>query len=54
MGIAALAATGAGISAIMKKGGYIGLGFAGAYIALVLLVQITRKNEIYDGETNVS
>ena len=42
MGIAALAATGAGISAIMKKGGYYGLAFAGGYVALVLAVQLVR------------
>ncbi len=42
MGIAALCATGASISAIIKKGGYYGLGFAGAYFVLVLAVQLYR------------
>ena len=41
-GIAAVAATGAGVSAIFKKGGYQGLAFAGAYVALVLVVQLFR------------
>ncbi|MEQ8208741.1 MAG: divalent metal cation transporter [Lacipirellulaceae bacterium] len=41
--IAVLAATGAGLSAILDKGGYYGLGFAGAYIALVLIVQFNRR-----------
>ncbi|QEG37241.1 divalent metal cation transporter [Bythopirellula goksoeyrii] len=44
MSIAALAATGAGLSAIMKKGGYTGLGFAAAYIGLVLVVQLMRSS----------
>ncbi|QDS99953.1 hypothetical protein [Adhaeretor mobilis] len=43
MAVAALAATGAGISAIMKHAGYKGLAFAGAYILLVLAVQFWRK-----------
>ncbi|TWU24568.1 hypothetical protein Pla144_34520 [Bythopirellula polymerisocia] len=48
MGFAALAATAAGLSAIMKKGGYPGLGFAAAYISLVLVVQLlrSRKKEV--------
>ena len=44
MGIAALAATAAGLTAIMKKGVTIALGFAAAYIALVLVVQISRSH----------
>ena len=50
MGFAALAATAAGISAIYKKGsemgdygGEIGLGVAGVFVALVLIVQILHK-----------
>ena len=45
MGIAVLAATGAGISAIMKKGGYYGLGFVGGYVALVFAVQVIRSRK---------
>jgi Mn2+/Fe2+ NRAMP family transporter len=45
MGFAALAATGAGITAIMKKGGYNGLGFAGAYVAVVCAVQLVRSRK---------
>lgn len=45
MGIAVVAASGAGISAIMKKGGYYGLGFAGCYVALVFAVQLWRSSQ---------
>ncbi len=44
MGFAALAATAAGISAVYKKGGSMGLYFAAGYIAIVLVVQMLRKN----------
>ena len=44
MAIAALAATGAGISAIIKQAGNAGLGFVVAYLFLVLVVQFTRKS----------
>ena len=44
MAFAALAAAGAGISAIYKKGGNYGLMFIAAYIALVLIVQVKRKS----------
>jgi len=43
MAIAAIAAMGAGISAVYKKAGNNGLYFAGAYIALILIVQVMRK-----------
>lgn len=42
MAFAALAAAGAGISAVYKKGGNTALGFVVAYIAVVLVVQFTR------------
>ncbi|QDU88433.1 Natural resistance-associated macrophage protein [Pirellulimonas nuda] len=42
MGLAVAAATAAGVSAIVDKGGYLGLGFVAAYAALVLIVQFTR------------
>ena len=43
MAIAVIAATAAGISAVYKKGGAMGLGFVAAYILLVIVVQISRK-----------
>ena len=43
MGFAALAASAAGISAILKKGGYWGLGAVGIFLAVVLIVQFLRK-----------
>ncbi len=43
MAVAVLAAAGAGIAAIYKKGGNYGLIFVVAYIALVLYVQVNRK-----------
>lgn len=45
MGISVLAATGAGISAIAKKGGHYGLVFAGVYVALVFAVQIFQSKK---------
>lgn len=45
MACAALAAAGAGISAIYKKGGTIGLACVGAFVLLVLVVQVIRKPE---------
>ena len=42
MGIAVLAATAAGISAIAKKAGGTGLALVGAYVTLVLIVQFFR------------
>ena len=44
MGVAVLAASGAGVSAVYKKAGNYGLGFVVAYIALVVVVQMTRKS----------
>ena len=46
MGFSAIAATGAGVSAIYKKGGDIGLWCAGAFVLLVLVVQVVRKPPI--------
>ncbi len=46
MAIAALAATAAGISAILKKTGWIGLAFVAAYLILVLTVQIMRRQRM--------
>lgn len=43
MGFSVVAATAAGVVAIWKKGGYVGLGFVAAYVALVLLVQVLRR-----------
>lgn len=43
MAIAALAATGAGVSAVYKRAGEKGIYFVLAYIALVLIVQMMRK-----------
>ncbi len=43
MAVAVLAAAGAGIAAIYKKGGNWGLAFVVAYIALVVFVQFNRK-----------
>ncbi len=43
MAVAVLAAAGAGIAAIYKKGGNWGLAFVAAYIALVVAVQVLRK-----------
>lgn len=45
MAVSVIAATAAGISAIFKKSGGMGLGFAAAYIALVLVVQFLRKKQ---------
>ena len=42
MTIAAVAASAAGVSAILKRAGYVGLGLVAAYVALVLLVQVVR------------
>lgn len=44
MAIAALAATGAGVSAVYKRAGEKGLYFVVAYIVVVLIVQFTRKS----------
>lgn len=43
MAVAALAATGAGVSAVYKRAGEKGIYFVLAYIALVLIVQMMRK-----------
>ncbi len=43
MAIAATAATAAGVSAIVEKGGVVGVAFVVAYIALVLVVQYFHK-----------
>lgn len=43
MGIAAVAATAAGISAIYKKGGSLALYIVAGYIVIVLIVQMFRK-----------
>lgn len=43
MAIAALAATGAGVSAVYKRAGEKGIYFVLAYIAVVLIVQMMRK-----------
>jgi Mn2+/Fe2+ NRAMP family transporter len=43
MAFAALAATGAGVSAVYKRAGEKGLYFVVAYIAVVLIVQMVRK-----------
>ncbi|MEM9353356.1 MAG: divalent metal cation transporter [Planctomycetota bacterium] len=43
MGLAATAASAAGVSAIMKKAGNAGLVVVGLYLALVIAVQLTRE-----------
>lgn len=43
MAIAIVAATAAGISAVWKKAGLIGLGFVAVYVAVVLAVQVARR-----------
>lgn len=43
MGVAVIAASAAGVSAVMKKAGYTGLGFVIAYVGLVLVVQAAQK-----------
>ncbi|MEM8947108.1 MAG: divalent metal cation transporter [Planctomycetota bacterium] len=48
MAFAALAATGAGVSAVYKRGGTMGLVFVVAYIALVLFVQMSRRPNTAD------
>ena len=45
MGIAALAATAAGVSAIMKKAGNTGLMVLAGYLVLVLVVQVFQKKQ---------
>ena len=47
MAFAALAATAAGISAVIKKAGMPGLIFVGAFIALVLIVQAARARRAF-------
>ena len=44
LAIAALAATAAGISAIIKKAGYYGLIFVAAYLVLIFVFQKKMKN----------
>ncbi|MEO1497059.1 MAG: hypothetical protein AAFV43_07915 [Planctomycetota bacterium] len=39
---AAVAASAAGVSAVYKKAGFVGLGFVAAYLALVVVVQVSR------------
>ena len=51
MAIAALSATAAGISAVIKKGGSTGLIFVAAFLALVLIVQFNRRPS---NQTNTS
>jgi len=46
MGIAVVAATAAGISAIIKKAGGTGLALAGGYVAIVLIVQLLRGGQV--------
>lgn len=43
MAVAALAATAAGISAVVKRAGPAGLAFVAAYLALVAVVQVMRR-----------
>ena len=43
MAVAATAATAAGISAVMKKAGLIGLAVVGVYLGVVLCVQVMRR-----------
>ena len=43
LGIAAIAATAAGISAILKKAGYSGLIFVAAYLVLIAFFQVRMK-----------
>ena len=45
LAIAAIAATAAGISAIIKKSGYYGLIFVAAYLALVFVFHKKMKNK---------
>lgn len=44
MAIAALAASAAGVSAVLKKSGFAGIAFVVAYIALVLVVQYFHRS----------